>query len=107
MDDVIKSKIQMDNDGVMYHETSQPSEDTILERNKELRKNPGVIQDLGSRSEGGVWGRQVASIPYIVLEKAVRDGYDIYCKDQDIAQKELWRFLRSEEGKKCMIQGKT
>lgn len=103
MDEVIKSNIKLDSDGSLYHETTQPSEDLILERNKELRKNPEVVRDLGS-NKGGTWGRQVASIPFIVYEKAIRDGYDLNSKDSEHAQKEMFRFLKSEEGQKCLTR---
>lgn len=104
MSDVIKSKIILDNQGSLFHETTQPTEDMILERNKQLRNNPGSIQDLGSQLEGGVWGRQVASIPFIVYEKAIRDGYQLNSPDSDHAGKEMHRFLRSEEGQKCLVR---
>lgn len=104
MSDVIKSKIILDNQGSLFHETTQPTEDMILERNKQLRNNPGSIQDLGSQLQGGVWGRQIASIPFIVYEKAIRDGYDLNSSDSDRAEKELYRFLQSEEGKKCLVR---
>lgn len=103
MDEIIKSKVALDNDEVIYHETTQPTEDLILDRNKELRKNPGSIQDLGSQLEGGTWGRQIASIPFIVYNKAIKDGYALNSKDQKHAEKELFRFLKSEEGKKCLV----
>jgi len=88
----------------LVHRTTQPTEDLILTRNSELRKNVGAIRDLGSKSEGGTWGRQVASIPFIKLQEAVKLGYDIFCKDQKIASKELFRYLNSEEGKPCLIR---
>jgi hypothetical protein len=102
MSGVIKSEMLLDNDGVMHHRTSQPTEDLILARNADLRNNPGVIQDLGAQS-GDTWGRQVASIPEIVFWKAIRDGYQMTAKDSEFAEKELFRFLRSEEGKKCLV----
>lgn len=100
----IKSEILFEDDKV-YHKTTQPAEDLILERNAELRKNPGVIQDLGGNGENS-WGRQVASIPFIIWEKAIRDGYWLNCPDSKIAEQEMHRFLMSEDGKKCLVQGK-
>jgi len=105
MDAVIRSKYHFTpHTGVMTHETTQPSEDIILERNAELRKNPGAIRDLGDGKD--TWGRQVATIPFIMLERAIRDGYDINSKDSKHGQRELMRFLQSSEGKKCLVQGK-
>jgi hypothetical protein len=100
---VIKSEMLLDNDDTMYHKTSQPTEDLILSRNAELRKNPGAILDLGAKSSEGTWGRQIASIPFIMFNKAIRDGYQLNARDGDIAEKELFRYLRSEEGRKCLI----
>jgi len=102
MSGVIRSDILLDNDGMLYHKTTQPTEDLILERNAELRKNPGAIHDLGAQS-GDTWGRQVASIPEIVFWKAVKDGFEMTASDSEHAEKELFRFLRSEEGKKCLV----
>lgn len=106
MDKVIRSDVHyQEHTGVLTHKTTQPTEDLILNRNAELRKNPGVIQDLGAQSKGDTWGRAVASIPFIMYEKAIRDGYDLNCKDAQIRSKEVTRYLKSEEGKKCLLQG--
>jgi len=106
MDSVIKSDVHyQEHDGVLTHVTSQPTEGIILDRNAELRKTPGLIRDLGKGSEGGSWGRQIASIPFIIFEKAIRDGYQLNHKDKDIAGKEMSRFLATPEGKSCCVQG--
>lgn len=106
MNDVIRSDVHyQEHTGEITHKTSQPSEDIILQRNAELRKNPGVIQDLGKQS-GHTFGRQVASIPFIMYEAALRAGYDLNSTDKDHRQKEVFRYLNSEEGKKCLVQGK-
>lgn len=97
MDEVIKSEIGVQaHTGELFHRTSQPSEDLILERNAELRKD-NVLGDLS-------FGRQVASIPFILWEKAKRQGFDLDCKDSAIAEKELMRFLATEDGRKCMVR---
>jgi hypothetical protein len=70
-----------------------------------LRKNPGVVQDLGAQGADGTWGRLLCSIPFIMYEKAIRDGYDLNNRDAEHRSKELFRYLKSEEGKKCLIQG--
>lgn len=103
MDDVIKSEMHyQDHTDELFHKTSQPTENLILERNKRLR-NEGVVQDLGSQGGIGQWGRQVASIPFILWEKAIRDGYRLNSKDKVEAEKELHRFLMSDDGKACLI----
>lgn len=105
-DEVIRSDIHyQEHTGVLTHKTTQPTEDIILTRNAELRKNPGVIRDLGAGSPGGSWGRNVASIPFIMLEKAIRDGFELDSTDGDHRSKELFRYLKTEEGKKCIVQG--
>lgn len=106
MNDVIRSDIHYDEGtGVLTHKQTQPSEDTILTRNAELRKNPGVIRDLGAQV-GKTWGRNIASIPLNMLEAAIRAGYELNSKDKEHRSKELFRYLKSEEGKKCLVQGK-
>jgi len=106
MDEVFRSDVHyQEHTGVLTHKVTQPTEDLILQRNAELRKNPGVIRDLGSQSEGGTWGRQVASIPQIMYDRALRDGFDLNSKDADHRSKEVHRFLATENGKKCLVQG--
>jgi len=107
MDPVIKSEFHYQNHtDVVTHKTTQPTEDMILARNAELRKNPGVIQDLGAQS-GESFGRMVASIPIIMFEKAIRDGYDLNNRDAKIAGAEMNRYLQSTEGRMCLVQGKS
>ena len=91
--------------GQLTRSLDQPSKKLILERNAELRKNPGAIIDLGKQS-GESFGRQVATIPMIMLYEAMANGYDLMAKDKDIAAREMNRFLRSPEGKSCLVQGK-
>jgi hypothetical protein len=100
---IIKSEFSFEGD-TLVHKSTQPTEDIILERNNELRKNAGVIADLGQKSGGGTWGRQVASIPIITYNKAIRDGYDLNNRDSDVAGREMHRFLQSAEGKMCLVR---
>ena len=79
----------------LIHARTQPTENLIYERNKELRDND-LMSDLS-------FGRCVASIPIIAWERAIRAGYAVNSKDQDIAGREIHRFLQSEEGKKCLV----
>lgn len=101
---VIKSEIIMGSDDQLHHLQTQPTEDLILNRNAELRKNPGVIHDLGAQGSGGTWGRQVASIPEIMYYAAIKNGYQLNSKDKDTASKDMFRFLQTEEGKKCLVR---
>ena len=88
-------------------ETFQPTEDLILARNAELRKNPGSLNDLGQGNEGGSWGRQVATIPEIMFNKAIKDGFDLMSTDTQRAAREMQRFLASTEGKMCLVQDQS
>lgn len=107
MDSVIKSDIHyQEHTGVMTHKTSQPTEKLILDRNAELRRNEGAIQDLGAQSEGGTFGRQVASIPEILFYKAIKDGFELNHKNSEFAGKEMMRFLQTPEGQSCLVREK-
>jgi len=101
-DEVIRSRIHyQEHTDTITHVTDQPTEDLILNRNAELRKNPGAIRDLGKGTQ--TWGRQLCSIPFIMYEKALRDGYQLNATDKQFRSDELYRYLRSEEGRKCLI----
>ena len=109
MEGVIRSEMCMDPaTGELTHKQTQPSEDIILARNAELRKNPGAIQDLGAQSKGngGTWGRQIASIPEIMYNRAIRIGFELNHTDQKHAADEMNRFLATSEGQKCLIRDK-
>ena len=102
---IFKSEFFHDaHDDVLHHRLTQPSEDLILENNAELRKNPGIIRDLGAQSEGGSWGRQVASIPQIIFYRAIKQGFQLNAKDSELAGREMHRFLQTDEGKKCLVR---
>jgi len=106
MDEVFRSEVHFqEHTGILTHKLTQPSESLILDRNARLRNSPGVLKDLGHESEGGSWGRMLASIPLIIYEQAQRDGFQLNCKDNEIASNELNRFLRTPEGRACMVQG--
>jgi len=106
MDEVFKSGVHYQNHtDVLTHKLSQPSEQIILDRNSRLRNNEGVIQDLGAQSKDGAWGRQIASIPLIMFEKAIHDGYRLNSQNQKEAGLEMTRFLQTPEGKACLVQG--
>ncbi len=105
MSDVIRSDVHyQEHTGTLTNITTQPTEKLILDRNAELRKSPKIIQDLGAQSEGGAWGRQIASIPFIMYEKAIRDGYQLNATGK-FREEEMHRYLKSEEGQQCMVQG--
>jgi hypothetical protein len=102
MDEVFNSRlVYQDHEDKLYHEVTQPTENLILERNKELRNNPGVLRDLGEGDN--TFGRQVASIPLVMYEKAIRDGYDLNNRDAQIATREMMRYLQSSEGQLCLV----
>ena len=95
---VILSEIAFEDDKI-FHKRTQPTEGLILERNQALRNTPGALKDLS-------FGRQVASIPFNMWEAAIRNGYDLNNPDHEISGKEMARYLRSEEGQKCLVQEK-
>lgn len=78
---------------------TQPNKPKIYEENHELRKNPDAVRDLE-------WGRFVARIPFDDWTAAMRNGYDLQSKDPKTAERELMRYLRSDEGKLAMIRGR-
>lgn len=100
METVIKSQIHyQEHTDTVTHVQTQPTERLILERNAELRKD-NVLNDLS-------FGRQVASIPFIMYEKAIRDGYDLSNPDGQIAGQEMMRYLKSPEGQLCLVRNKV
>jgi hypothetical protein len=104
-DGVFTSKFHyQEHDGQLTRSLDQPGRNVILARNAELRKNPGAIIDLGKQS-GGTFGRQIASIPMITFYEATNAGYDLMSTDKDMSAREMNRFLRSPEGKACLVQG--
>lgn len=92
-------------EGVLHHECTQPTEDLIFARNQELKKNQDLMRDLGKGTE--TMGRHIANIPFITYEWALREGYDLRSPDRKIRSAEMFRFLNSEVGKKCMIRDHT
>lgn len=98
--EVIRSRfVFQPSEGKLYHERTQPTERLILERNAELRKD-NALRDLS-------FGRQVASIPFIMWEEAIRNGYDLANPDGEIAGREIHRYLQSEKGKLCLVRNKA
>ena len=105
IDNLLMSKMVLDESAnTLTHAIEQPSEDLILERNNELRKNPGALRDLGAKTEGGSWGRQVASIPIVIFYQAIKDGYQLNAPDSNFAGREMHRFLLSDIGKTCLVR---
>lgn len=99
MDQIIKSELHyQDHTGTLTHKRTQPTENLILERNAQLRKD-NALRDLS-------FGRQVACIPFIMYEEAIRDGYDLANPDSEVAGREMMRYLQSEKGKICLVRDK-
>jgi len=101
-DGVIKSEFLTHIDEICHKQT-QPSEDLILARNAELRKNPGALYKLGEQ-EGHVWGEMVADIPFNMWEKAIRDGYPLNHPDADVAATAMANYLLTPEGNACLVK---
>ena len=88
---------------------TQPAEKIILERNAQLRKNPGSIRDLGqvegkNKTHSQTWGRLLCSIPNLMYAQAIKAGFAMDSSDSKLAEKEINRFLLTDEGKQCLIR---
>ena len=86
-------------DGTIHHRITQPNEALILERNKRLRNEPEAFKKNDFMAP-------LCTIPVSTWEWAKRNGYDLDCQDREIADKELFRFLKSPEGKACLMTEK-
>ncbi len=98
-DDLFVDQFKVE-DEKLYRIRTQPTESAILEHNKQLRLNPGAVNDLS-------YGRLVADIPDIVYIQALKDGFQFNHPDKHIARAEKRRFLKTPIGKACMVQDKT
>lgn len=98
-DGLVSEYLHSPHTGEIAHRLHQPNADLILERNKRLRNEPEAFKKNEDLT-------QIASIPLLMWEKAIRDGYDLNCRDKEIANKELMRFLRSIEGRACLVTPK-
>ena len=78
---------------------TQPSESIILERNAELRKDPGAIKDLS-------FGRWVGTIPLNDYEALCRKYPELKHGDGKQRQTCLMKILNSVEGRKYLVQPK-
>lgn len=97
-DGVIKSEYKTQpSDGVLYRQMTQPERPLILNRNAELRKNPGVINDLS-------FGRQMLSIPEIDYIALCRK-YPILVNGSNKEIEQFYRkFIRSSESEPFRVQ---
>ncbi len=82
----------------LYRNLTQPTEDLILNRNKELRKNPDAVDR--DKMEGFRWA---ASVPMAVWENAKKEGYELDCPDKAKRERERARFFATPIGKACLI----
>ena len=80
---------------------TQPSQKLILQRNAELRKNPGSLRDLS-------FGRQIASIPLLDY-LALRAKYPKLADRSDAKRysAELIRVLKMPENKEFLVRNKV
>jgi hypothetical protein len=77
-------------EGKVHRRTSQPSADLILNRNAELRKNPGALRDLS-------FGRLVLNIPVNDLEMLERKYPELRSPDSTERTAAWARFTASAE----------
>lgn len=99
MDEVIKQTVHYQaHDDTLTTVRTQPTEGLILERNATIRNND-LMGDLS-------FGRQLASIPMNLWEAGIRAGFAMNHPDPEIAEREIFRFLNSDQGKPCLLHEK-
>ena len=85
-------------DETMHVRQTQPTEQLILDRNAELRRNKGALKDL-SGPDGKKWGGMTASIPVIMYDKVMKAGkYNL----QDDGDLNKW-LRETPEGRSCLV----
>ena len=98
-DGVIQSEYKMQpSEGVLYRQMTQPERSLILNRNAELRKNPGVLQDLS-------YGRQMLSIPEVDYIALCRKYPVLVNGSNDEITTFYKKFIRSTESIPFRVQG--
>ena len=97
-DEIFQIKLKQEGDKLI-RTLHQPTNNIILERNNELRKNPGAQKDL-------TFGRQVANIPFEEYEMLRRKYPDLIHGDSEQRQNRLMKILASSEGRKYLTQDK-
>jgi hypothetical protein len=95
----IDTKLHVDNSGDSFTIIREQDVEAIIERNK-------YLQTVGQNSD---WGRHVATIPNIFLEKWLREEWDrgnvhlrLFTPEMDqLCDRKLkdpeWKFLRSDK----------
>lgn len=98
-DEVFKAEYEVQGDKLVRALT-QPSENLILERNSELRKNPGVMRDLS-------FGRLLATIPFNDIE-ALRRKYPVLkFGDAEQIAKAWMKIFHMPEYRKFLVGNKV
>lgn len=87
-----------EHDEVLTVRQTQPSEQLIMDRNAELRLNPGARRDL-TGNDGKTWGRHQANIPNIIYHKVIAEGkYDLS------TERGIQEWLNgTKEGRACLV----
>lgn len=84
--------------GEIGHIFEQKDRDVILERNRELRKNPGALKDL-------TFGRQIANIPFEDWDYFLMKNPDYRFMDKKQREVCLMNFLKFDPiGQSCVVQ---
>ena len=84
-------------EGKVYRKLTQPDRDLILNRNVELRKNKGALNDLS-------FGRQMFSVPFEDYEHLKRKHPELRSNDTQ-TRSDFWiRFLKSPESLPYRVQ---
>lgn len=95
-DEVFNSVLERNGDR-MVRALTQPTQDLILNRNAELRKNPGALKDL-------TFGRQVASIPFLDYLKIKKDYPDLDKMDGKSRSALLLKILNKPENRHYLVR---
>jgi len=81
----------------VYRNLTQPTRNIILNRNKELRKNPGAIRDLS-------FGRQALSIPLADYE-ILKRKYPVLVNGSNAEKMKFYhKFIKSTESIPYRVQ---
>ena len=98
-DEVFKSEYEVQGDKLVRALT-QPTENLILERNNELRKNPGMIRDLS-------FGRWLATIPFNDIEALRRKYPELVHGDAQLVAQTWMKIFHMPEYRKFLVGNKV
>lgn len=96
-DGTLERHVEIDSDGKARSKLHQPTRDLILNRNAELRKNPGVIKPLSFMG-------LACTIPLEDWYNLIRKYPDLGSPIAEVQQPAFEKFLRSSESAIYRVQ---